>query len=118
MPRQQVSGWDLAGRIDRGQVPGETTRHREPLAPCKRMDLDRQPRPCQRQLGRDPLRASPVEELDESLEQSPVLGHREAEPAADAQVVLQRRPQRAHDIPPGVGQGRANARSAAWSTLA
>ena len=69
-------------------------------------------------LGGDPLRAGPVEEFDEPFERAPVLGHREAEPATDAQVVIQRRAQSAHDTPAGVGHGRANARSAAWSTLA
>ena len=118
MPGQQVGGRDLAGGVDRGQVPGETARDREPLAPRERMDVDRQPRPRQRQLGGDPLRAGPLEELDEPFEQAPVLGHREAEPATDAQIVIQRRAQRAHDTPPGVGHGRASGRSAAWSTLA
>ena len=60
----------------------------------------------------------PVEELDEPLEHAPVPGHREAELATDAQVVIQRRAQRAHDTPAGVGHGRASGRSAAWSTLA
>ena len=76
------------------------------------MHVDGQPRPRQRRLGGDPLRSGPLEEVDEPGEKSPVLGHGEAEPAADEQVVIQRRPQRAHDRPPGVGHGRASARSA------
>ena len=99
-------------------LAGETPRDREPLAPRKRMDVDGELRPCQRQFGGDPLRAGPVEELDEPCERAPVLGHREAEPATDTQVVIQRRAQRAHDTPAGVGHGRASGRSAAWSTLA
>ena len=118
VPGQQVAGRDLAGGIDRGQVPGETTHHREPLAPRKRMGVDGEPCPRQRQLGGDPRRLGPVEELDEPFEHAPVLGHREAEPAADAQVVIQRRTQRAHDTPADVGHGRASGRSAPWSTLA
>jgi hypothetical protein len=55
------------------------------------MDIDRQPCPRQRQLGGDPLRAGPVEEGDEPFEHASVLGHREAEPATNTQVVIQRR---------------------------
>ena len=69
VPGQQVGGRDLAGGVDRGQVPGETPRDREPLTPGERMDVDGQPRPGQRQLGGDPLCAGPVEELDEPFEQ-------------------------------------------------
>ena len=118
VPRQQVDQRDLAGRIDCGQVPGETPRNREPLPPRERMDVNGKPRPRQRQLGRDRLRASPVEELDEPFEHAPVLRHREAEPATDAQIVIQRRAQRGHDTPADMGHGRTSARSAAWSTLA
>ena len=68
--------------------------------PRERMDVDRQPRPRQRQLGGDPLCAGTVAEVDEPVEQTPVLGHGEAEPAANTQVVIQRGTQRAHDAPP------------------
>jgi len=91
VPGQQVYGRDLARGVDCGQVPGESAGDREPLAPRVRVRIHGDPRPGERQLGGDPLRACPFEELDEPFEKPPVLGHREPEPAPDPQIVLQRR---------------------------
>jgi len=80
---RSVGGTSLAGSIV-AKYRANPPRDREPLAPRQQMHVDRESRPGQRQLGGDALRAGPVEELDEPLEQPTVLRHREAEPATDA----------------------------------
>jgi hypothetical protein len=49
-------------------MPGESARDPEPLAPPVWVRVNRHPRPRERQLGGDPLRAGPLKELDEPIE--------------------------------------------------
>lgn len=48
MPGQKVGGGNLAGGVDRREIPGEPASDGEPLAPAVRMRADRHPRPHQR----------------------------------------------------------------------
>jgi hypothetical protein len=81
-----LDGTSLSG-ADRRQVAREPAHDPQPLTPPERPRVDRQPRPHQRELGRDPDRAGPLEERDELLEQPLVGGELEPEPAADPQIV-------------------------------
>src|ERR1019366_10700333 len=70
------------------------------------------------QLGSDPGSAGLLEELHDPSEQPAVLGHLEAEPAADRQIVGERFLKRGHATPPRDGQGRTSSPNAVRSTLA
>ena len=99
-------------------MKGEPARHGEPLTPAMWVRVHGQPGPHQRQLGSDPGGAGLVEELDEPFQQAAVLGHLEAEPAADPQIVGERFFKRGHATPPGDGHGRSSPPNAIRSTLA
>jgi len=116
VPGEQIRGGNLAGGVDRREMAGEPTRDREPLPPVVRVRVRGFPRPAKCQLGGDALRARLLEEIDESFQQPPVLGHLEPETTTDPQIVLQRCPHPGHAAPPG--HGRANGRSAFRSTFA
>jgi hypothetical protein len=96
----------------------EPTRDGQSLTPAVWVRVHGQPCPRKRQLGSDPGSAGLIEELNEPFEQPAVLGHLEAEPATDLQIVGKRFLKRGHATPPRDGHGRTSPPNAVRSTLA
>ena len=119
MPGQQVRGGNLAGGVDRRQIPREPAHDRQPLAPTVRVRVDRQPRPRQRQLGGDPLSARRSRNSTNPSSSRPSCGISNPSRRRIAQIVRQRLAQRVmpHRLPATATAARAR-RSALRSTLA
>ena len=116
-PGQQPDRRHFGGRVEGLEVAGETAHDAQPVAHIGWVDvLSWQPRPGQRQVDGDGLRAGGLHEVDEAVEQPRVSGELAAQRATNRDVVLGRLLQLVHAAP--LGHGRARVRNARRSTFA
>src|SRR5580693_8877057 len=105
------------GGVDGVQVAGEAAYLAQPEAGGDRLDPCRQASPGHRQLDGDGPGPAGGGAGDEPGQHAAVLAELEAQPATQAQVVIELPGQGAHDAAPA-GQGRAMVRSRSTSTRA
>ena len=103
---------DLGRWVDRLQVAGERPDDPEPFRPLVRINVNRQPRPTDREFGGDRGRARGLDISDELRELAPVLLELEPERATHPQIVIGMLLEAAHrSAPPGHGAARSRSRS-------
>ena len=115
-PRQHIGGRYLVHLVEDVQISGEPPDDGEAMSPPQGAGVVRQPRPRQREIGRDRRRAALIEVVEELAQQLLRTLQLVAQRPAQTQVVGQGLTQRAHAAPPG--HGRASSRSPSRSTLA
>ena len=84
---QEVGGWNLGGRVQHLEVPGEAAHHHQPTAPVHLVGAARRAgRPGQRSVGGDVAGALLFEVADEATQPLAERGQLEPEPATHRQV--------------------------------